>query len=116
MPSAAVSAQAYRRDAAGHLYARHGDRIYKGQLPPLLQAVGVLQVAIDGRGNVRSLDWMRPPSHVPAVMREIERMVREASPFPAPVRLGGVVYTDTWLWDKSGLFQLDTLTEGQRSK
>jgi periplasmic protein TonB len=24
-----------------------------------------------------------------------------------------VVYTDTWLWHKSGRFQLDTLTEGQ---
>jgi len=24
-----------------------------------------------------------------------------------------VTYTDTWLWDKSGNFQLDTLTEGQ---
>jgi hypothetical protein len=26
---------------------------------------------------------------------------------------GRVTYTDTWLWDKSGRFQLDTLTEGQ---
>jgi len=30
-----------------------------------------------------------------------------------PERLGRVTYTDTWLWDKSGRFQLDTLTEGQ---
>jgi hypothetical protein len=29
------------------------------------------------------------------------------------MRLGKVTYTDTWLWDKSGHFQLDTLTEGQ---
>jgi hypothetical protein len=27
--------------------------------------------------------------------------------------MGGVVYTDTWLWHISGKFQLDTLTEGQ---
>ena len=31
----------------------------------------------------------------------------------APARMGKVVYTDTWLWHKSGRFQLDTLTEGQ---
>ena len=31
----------------------------------------------------------------------------------APTRKGKVTYTDTWLWDKSGHFQLDTLTEGQ---
>jgi hypothetical protein len=30
--------------------------------------------------------------------------------------MGSVTYTDVWLWDKSGNFQLDTLTEGQRSK
>jgi hypothetical protein len=47
------------------------------------------------------------------VVAEIERAVRSASPFPAPVKMGRVTYTDTWLWDKSGRFQLDTLTEGQ---
>jgi len=25
-----------------------------------------------------------------------------------------VTYTETWLWDKSGRFQLDTLTQGQK--
>jgi 5-hydroxyisourate hydrolase-like protein (transthyretin family) len=49
----------------------------------------------------------------PEVMAEIERSVRLAAPYPAPVLLGGVTYTDTWLWHKSGRFQLDTLTEGQ---
>ena len=49
----------------------------------------------------------------PEVMREIERTIRQASPFPAPVRMGRVVYNDTWLWHSSGKFQLDTLTEGQ---
>ena len=32
---------------------------------------------------------------------------------PAPARLGGIRYLDIWLVDKSGRFQLDTLTEGQ---
>jgi periplasmic protein TonB len=114
--STAASAREYRRDAASHLYELNRHRIFKGKMPPLLQAVGVMQVELDARGNVRRIDWMRAPRHVPAVMAEIERTVRAASPFPAPRRMGGVVYTDTWLWDKSGLFQLDTLTEGQRSQ
>ena len=42
------------------------------------------------------------------------RTVRAAAPFPAPARMGRVTYTDTWLWDRSGRFQLDTLTEGQK--
>ena len=83
-------------------------------MPPLLYAIGVLEVEIDARGNVTKTHWLRGPNHAPEVMREIERTVRGLSPFPAPVRLGGVTYTDTWLWDKSGRFQLDTLTEGQR--
>lgn len=81
-----------------------------------MHAVGVLQVEVDHRGQVRNMSWMRAPSHVPDVMREIERTVLAAAPFPAPVRMGSVTYTDVWLWDKSGNFQLDTLTEGQRSK
>lgn len=98
-----------------HLYERHSDRIYKGKLPPLLYAVGVLNVSIDGRGAVRRLDWMRAPKHAPEVVAEIERMVLAAAPFPAPIQMGSVVYTDIWLWDRSGRFQLDSLTEGQLS-
>lgn len=103
----------YRRDGAAHLYAHNAHRIFKGQLPPNLYAIGVLQVDLDRQGRVSNLRWMRAPSHAPEVVAEIERTVKAASPFPAPARMGRVTYTDTWLWDKSGHFQLDTLTEGQ---
>lgn len=103
----------YRRDAATHLYAKYSSRIYVGKMPPMLHAVGVLQVEINAKGAVTGLHWMRAPSHAPDVVAEIERSVRSASPFPAPVKMGRVTYTDTWLWDQSGQFQLDTLTEGQ---
>src|SRR4051812_46149330 len=111
--SAAANPRAYRADAAQHIYAQNQERIWKGRLPPMLYAIGVLQVEVDGRGNVRNLSWMRAPKHAPEVIAEIERTVRNAAPFPAPVRMGKVVYTDTWLWHESGRFQLDTLTEGQ---
>lgn len=112
-PSSATSALAYRRDAARHLYNQNRDRIFLGKLPPMLHAIGVLQVQVDATGRVVGLSWMRAPKHAPDVIAEIERSVRAAAPFPAPVRLGRVTYTDTWLWDRSGHFQLDTLTEGQ---
>jgi len=111
--SSATNPRAYREDAATHLYGLNRDRIYKGRMPPLLYAVGVLQVEVDNRGAVRNVSWMRAPKHAPEVIAEIERTVRAAAPFPAPARMGKVVYTDTWLWHKSGKFQLDTLTEGQ---
>ena len=111
--SAATNPRAYRADAAQHLYGHNQARIWKGRMPPLLYAIGVLQVEVDGRGNVQHLSWMRAPRHAPEVIAEIERTVRAAAPFPVPARMGKVVYTDTWLWHKSGQFQLDTLTEGQ---
>ena len=103
----------YRRDAAAHLYSKNVGRIYTGKMPPLLYAVGVLQVDVDGRGNVTDIRWMRAPTQAPEVMAYIERSVRSATPFPVPANMGRVTYTDTWLWHKSGRFQLDTLTEGQ---
>lgn len=114
--SSATTARDYRRYGASHIYANNSDRIYKGMMPPMLYAVGVLNVDIDHMGHVQRVDWMRAPRHAPEVMAEIERMVRAAAPFPAPARMGRVTWTDVWLWDKSGRFQLDTLTEGQRSR
>lgn len=111
--SSASTPRAYREDGATHIYGLNSDRVYKGRMPPLLYAVGVLNVEIDRVGRVTRLDWMRAPRHAPEVMAEIESTVQKASPFPAPTRMGKVVYTDTWLWHKSGKFQLDTLTEGQ---
>ncbi len=111
--SEAKTAREYRLDAATHLYQKNRARIYSGKMPPLLYAVGVLQVDIDGRGMVTDIRWMRAPTQAPEVMADIERSVRSASPYPAPVKLGRVTYTDTWLWHKSGRFQLDSLTEGQ---
>jgi hypothetical protein len=103
----------YRQDAAKHLYAQHRPQIYQGRLPPMLEAVGVLNVDIDKQGGVKRIHWTRAPRHVPQVMKEIERLVQAAAPYPAPQHLSQVTYTDVWLWHKSGKFQLDTLTEGQ---
>lgn len=111
--SAAANAKAYRQDGATHLYGLNKDRIFHGKLPPQLYAIGVLEADIDRAGKVTRLHWLRAPRHAPEVVKEIERTVRAAAPFPAPTRLGKVTYTETWLWDKSGKFQLDTLTEGQ---
>ena len=114
--SEALTPRDYRQDGAKHLYGKNSNRIFKGKMPPHMHAVGVLQVDIDGAGQVRRLHWIRAPKHAPDVVREIERTIYAAAPFPAPVRLGSVTYTDVWLWDKGGSFQLDTLTEGQRSE
>jgi hypothetical protein len=111
--SNARNAREYKVDAAKHLYKLNGARIFKGRMPPMLYAVGVLDVEVDKQGQVTRTYWVRAPSHAPEVMREIEKTVRQAAPYPVPAHLGKVVYSDVWLWHKSGHFQLDTLTEGQ---
>jgi protein TonB len=111
--SVARDAKEYRKDAARHIYNTYPDKIYPGKLPPMLKAVGVIDVVVGPNGQVLELIWARPPRHVPEVMRDIETMIRRAGPFPAPVNLRKVTYTETWLWHKGGQFQLDTLTEGQ---
>jgi hypothetical protein len=111
--SNARNAREYKVDAAKHLYKLNGARIFKGRMPPMLYAVGVLDVEVDKQGQVTRTYWVRAPSHAPEVMQEIEKTVRQAAPYPVPAHMGKVVYSDVWLWHKSGKFQLDTLTEGQ---
>jgi hypothetical protein len=114
--SSADTAVDYRLDAAYHLYDKNHSRIFKGVMPHFLYAIGVLELQVDSRGNLLSLNWMRAPEHAPEVIAEIERTVRQAAPFPAPVRMGHATYIETWLWDASGNFQLHTLSEGQGPK
>ena len=112
--SSAETAAAYKKDAAKHVYKAYADKIYKGKLPPLIHAVVVLEVSVDGQGNVQDIHTIRVPTHAPDVTVAVKDMIQRASPMPAPSRMGGVRFTEVWLVDKSGRFQLDTLTEGQR--
>lgn len=111
--STARTPDEYRQHAARHVYDYHAAHIFSGPMPPLLQAVGVLDIEIGEQGEVRRLNWLRPPAHVPEVMRQIEQLIQRAAPYPAPLHLRSVTYTDTWLWHQSGRFQLHTLSEGQ---
>ena len=77
--SSAATPRDYRKDAATHLYGLNTQRIYKGRLPPMLYAIGTLNVDIDATGRVTALRWMRSPQHAPEVVAEIERTVRSIS-------------------------------------
>jgi len=108
--------RAYRKTGARKIYNTYAKRIYKGKIPPLVYAVVVVETDIDAQGNVRNVTFSRVPSHAPEVPPMIAELIKGASPLPNPGRLGGHTYVDTWLWDRSGNFQLDSLTLGQRSR
>lgn len=112
--SPAESPQEYRRDAAKHVYASFPMRIYRGKMPPLLYGVAIVEVEVDAEGKVTDIQMRRPPA-APEVGPWVQSMIRRAAPFPAPAKLGEkVTFSEIWLVDKGGNFQLDTLTEGQR--
>ncbi|MDP2005685.1 MAG: hypothetical protein Q8K45_08405 [Rubrivivax sp.] len=114
-PSAATADKDYRRDAARHLYAAFPMRIMRGKMPPMLYSVMAVETEIDATGQVVNVNVVRKPA-ADEVAPWVVAMIRRAGPFPAPAAVGTatVRYFEIWLVDKSGLFQLDTLTEGQR--
>ncbi|MEO7243551.1 MAG: hypothetical protein ABIX12_00140 [Rubrivivax sp.] len=111
-PSAAATTADYKRDAARHIYAAYGSRIYRGKLQPLLFGIAVVETHLGPDGQVIDVVMVRPPS-AREVGPWVVQMIQRAGPFPPPARLGRTRFTEVWLVDKSGTFQLDTLTEGQ---
>ena len=113
--SAAEIEKEFRIDAARHLYSAYPMRVYRGKLPPLLYSVMAVETEIDATGAVVNVSVVRKPA-ADEVAPWVVAMIRRAGPFPAPGKIGTatVRYFDIWLVDKSGQFQIDTLTEGQR--
>jgi len=105
----------YRIDAARHIYAAYPMRVYRGRLPPLLYGIIMLETELDAGGQVLNVSVVRKPA-ADEVAPWVLAMVRRAAPYPAPAAMPGatVRFTETWFVDKSGLFQLFSLTEGQR--
>jgi hypothetical protein len=106
----------YRIDAARHVYAAYASRVHRGKLPPLMYAVMITDTEIDADGKVVGVQVRRPPAAAKEVAPWVVSLIQRASPFPAPAKIPGgkVTYSEIWLVDKTGLFQVDTLTEGQR--
>lgn len=105
----------YRIDAARHVYTAYPMRVYRGRLPPLLYGIMMVETELDASGQVLNVHVVRKPA-ADEVAPWVLAMVRRASPYPAPAAMPGatVRFTETWFVDKSGLFQLFSLTEGQR--
>jgi hypothetical protein len=114
--SQAEDALSYRMEAARHLYAAFPSRIHKGKLPPMMYAVMITEAEVDASGQVVEVRVIRPPAAAKEVTPWVVSLIRRAAPFPAPVRMAGAtaVWREIWLVDKTGTFQVDALTEGQR--
>lgn len=112
-PSSAETPADYKKDAARHIYASYAGHVRKGKLEPLLYGVAIVETELDASGKVVAVNILRPPA-APEVGPWITKMIWNASPLPAPSRMGPARFTEIWLVEKAGTFQLDTLSEGQR--
>ena len=112
--SNAQSDQEYRRDAARRVYDAFPQHIHKGKLPPLMYAIAITETDVDADGHVTDVRLTREPAAAKEVGPWIVALLRNIGQFPVPARLAKATYKEIWLVDKTGKFQVDTLTEGQR--
>jgi len=112
-PSEATGAADYRLDAARHLYDAYPTLVLKGKVRANVYAVMVTETEIDARGRVLGVRVLRKPAEAHEVTPWVVTLIRRASPLPPPQRMKRVRYVETWLVDRSGQFQVRTLTEGQ---
>jgi periplasmic protein TonB len=113
--SEARSDQEYRRDAARRVYEAFPGHIHKGKLPPLMYAIALTETDVDAEGRVVDVRLTREPAAAKEVGPWVVALLRQIARFPAPLHMARATYKEIWLVDKSGKFQVDTLTEGQRS-
>lgn len=105
----------YRRDAARRVYDAFPTHIHRGKLPPLMYAIAITETDVDEHGRVTDVRLMREPAGGKEVGPWVVALLRKIGHFPAPTRMAKATYREIWLVDKTGKFQVDTLTEGQRS-
>jgi len=115
MASEAQTEQEYRRDAAHRVYESFPTHIHRGKLPPLMYAIAITETDVDADGRVTDVRLTREPAAAKEVGPWIVALLRRIGQFPAPTHLAKATYKEIWLVDKTGKFQVDTLTEGQRS-
>lgn len=114
--SSASSIDAYKNEVALRIHAASAD-ISTGRPQDLLRAVIVLNVIMDRNGQPTRITIQRTPGDAEAEQKAI-RSVQRAAPFPRPSNAilrgrGGVEFSETWLFNDDGRFQLRTLAQGQ---
>jgi len=104
--------EAWKRSAALRIHQANQKMLFEGRPHHLLQAVIVVEARVDRHGNVVASRIMRSPN-----IKKFNDMalasLKAASPLPAPpqalVARGNLVFSETWLVNNEGRFQVRTL-------
>jgi protein TonB len=108
--------ESWKRDAALRIHQANRKQLFEGRPHHLLKAVIVVEVTVDASGQVVGSRVLRSPK-----IRSLDDMaltsLKAASPLPAPPKAllarGRLVYSETWLVQNDGRFQVRTLAQPQ---
>lgn len=109
---------AYKADVARHVMQRNPERVFEGELPPMLPAVVVLNITVDRAGQLLEVQVQR--SRDQGASEVALASLRRSGPLPSPDGLGPahadlMTFSETFLFGERYRFQLRTLAGPQRT-
>jgi periplasmic protein TonB len=104
--------ESWKRSAAQRIHQANEKKLFEGRPHHLLQAVIVVEATVDRNGNVVGSKVTRSPK-----IKKLDDMalasLKAASPLPAPPQSllvrGNLVFSETWLVQNDGTFQVRSL-------
>jgi protein TonB len=114
--SQASHLDAYKIDVAQHILSANAAHTFSGRLPPMLPAIVIVNISLDGNGNVAKAVVQRSRDH--EASRVALASVLRAAPYPKPARLLHthsklLEFSETFLFNADYRFQLRTLAGPQ---
>lgn len=108
----------YKTQVARHVVEHNPERTYSGTLPPLLPAIVVLQITVDGNGELAGVEVQR--SRNAAASEVALASMRRSTPLPRPQQLaqatGRLTFSETFLFADGERYQLRSLAASQASE
>lgn len=109
-PTANRNADELRLQAARRLVAAHPDTSYMGKPQPLLLAIPVIEVELNGDGSIRAINVMRQPSQARDTVQLAIDAIRRAGPYGDVSRLPRPwKFVETFLFNDDRRFKPRTL-------
>ncbi|WP_159627418.1 TonB C-terminal domain-containing protein [Massilia puerhi] len=117
-PPTTRTLNAYKADVARHVMQRNPERVFEGELPPMLPAVVVLNITVDRDGRLHDIQVQR--SRDAGASEVALASLRRSGPLPPPHGLAPrhadlMTFSETFLFGDRYRFQLRTLAGPQRT-
>ena len=117
-PAPTRTLDSYKADVARHVMQRNPERVFEGELPPMLPAVVVLNITVDRGGQLRDVQVQR--SRDQGASEVALASLRRSGPLPPPDGLGPqhadlMTFSETFLFGERYRYQIRTLAGPQRA-